>query len=90
MSKSVEELVKFAQMVQAAPRAYGERHMLQLCSAVLSLSDRLKSSSPEERAPQRYDVFTNNYQEDCEVTDNKRGRWVKWDDVKHLFGEIGK
>lgn len=38
----IKEYVRLAQMMQAAPRAYGERHTLELCHAVIALSDTLK------------------------------------------------
>lgn len=42
--KRVKEYRQLAMQVAAAPRAYGERHVIKLCRAVESLADMLKAA----------------------------------------------
>lgn len=46
-TKDEQKAIELAQMIQAAPRAYGERHMRQLCSTVISLADKLRGHRQE-------------------------------------------
>lgn len=48
---SLEDNVRLAQMVQAAPRASGESDVRKLCTAVISLTDQLKAARSATLTP---------------------------------------